>query len=174
MESAMPRTKARPVVRTAPAAPNGNGTHPRSDVTDLAQLFANKSAIVTIYDPRDEYAEVKRDTGFRIEIAPVWSPEAQEVAQAYRDQIRRVDGKVDFTDPKVAESLLEQIIAVTKRIWQEPDSPKGIILDGVFLESSPENTRRILTHPDLWWFFDAVREAYLERERFFGARPKTA
>ena len=153
---------------------NGNGHYPRSEVKDLAELFANKTAVITIYDPRDEYAPVKRDTGYRWEIAPVWSREAQDVVEKYRDQIRRIDGKVDFADPKLEESLLEQIVACTKRFWQEPDSPEGILCEGELLTPSPENARRLLTHPDLWWLKQDVQAGYLERGLFFGARPKTA
>lgn len=154
---------------------NGNGTAaPRSDVKDLSELFANRSAVITIYDPRDRNLVVKRDTGFRWEIAPVWSPEAEAVKAQYRDKIRRVDGRIDLTDPTFDESVREQIIRVTKRFWQEPDSPDGIVLDGELLTPTPENARTILTHPDLWWLFEDVQAAYLERERFFGARPKTA
>jgi hypothetical protein len=143
-------------------------------VKDLAELFANKTAVITIWDPRDEYSVVKRDTGFRWEIAPVWSREAQDVVEKYRDQLRRVDGKVDLTDPKLEESLREQIVAVTKRFWQEPDSLDGIVLEGELLRPSPENAQKILTHPDLWWLAQDVQAAYLERGLFFGARPKTA
>jgi hypothetical protein len=104
----------------------------------------------------------------------VWSREAQDVVEKYRDQLRRVDGKVDLTDPKLEESLREQIVAVTKRFWQEPDSLDGIVLEGELLRPSPENAQKILTHPDLWWLAQDVQAAYLERGLFFGARPKTA
>jgi hypothetical protein len=175
----MPRTKkpaARRSIELLPSDPhNGNGhAAERSNVKDLSELFANRTAVITIYDPRDEYKTVKRDTGFRWEIAPVWSPEAEEIKEQYRDQIRRVDGKIDLTDPKLDESLREQIVRVTKRFWQEPDSPSGIILDGELLTPTPENARKILTHPDLWWLYQDVQAAYLERGSFFGARPKTA
>lgn len=169
----MPRTRKPAPRRTTAVTPLVQSA-PRSDVTDLAQLFANRTAVITIYDPRDEFKKVKRDTGFRWEIAPVWSPEAQAVVEQYRDQLRRVDGKLDLTDPKLDESLREQIIAVTKGFWQEPDSPDGITLDGELLTPTAENARRILTHPDLWWLAQDVQAAYLERGSFFGARPKSA
>jgi hypothetical protein len=163
-----------PAVTKAPAAQNGNGSAPapRSGVKDLSELFANRTAVITIYDPRDEYLTVKRDTGFRFELAPVWSPEAQKVVDEYRDKIRRIDGKIDQADPKLAESVLNQIITVTKRFWQEPDSPDGIILDGVLLTPSPENARKIYTHPDLWWLYEDLQVAYMERGRFFGSGSK--
>lgn len=169
----MPRTRKPAPRRTTAVTPLVQSA-PRSDVTDLAQLFANRTAVITIYDPRDEYRTVKRDTGFRWEIAPVWSPEAQEIQEKYRDRIRRVDGKVDLTDPVLDESVREQIVRVTKRFWQEPDSLDGILLDGELLTPTAENARKILTHPDLWWLAEAMQEAYLKRSNFFGARPKSA
>lgn len=170
----MPRNKKPPAKKRELAITPGAGTPPRSNVSDLAELFANKTAVITIWDPRDEFAEVKRDTGYRWEIAPVWSAEAQEVVEKYQNQIRRVNGKVDFTDPTLATSLLEQIIAVTKRFWQEPDSPDGIILDGELLTPSPANARKLLTHPELQWLYHDVLQVYVERGSFFGRRPKTA
>lgn len=178
----MPRTKtvrpakARPV---APAAQNGNGTNgthatPRSGVSDLAELFAQKTTVLTIYDPRDADKVVKRDTGFRFEVAPIWSPEAQQVVEEYYDQLRKVDGKVDQADPKLAEAVLEQIVRITKRFWQEPDSPAGIILHGELLTPSPENARKLYTTPDLEWLYEDVIEGCRKRDLFFGARPKTA
>lgn len=174
----MPRTKARKQPRAvAPPAENGNGTHatPRSEVKDLAELFAKKTTVITIYDPRDDDKPVKRDTGYRFEIAPRWSPEAQQVIDDYRDQLRRLDsGEVDRSDPKLNEAVLEQIVAITKRFWQEPDSPKGIILDGELLTPSAENARKLYSHPELQWLFEDVVIAYADRDRFFGERPKTA
>lgn len=152
----------------------GNGAAPRSDVRDISELFAQKSTVVTIYDPRDRNLPVKRDTGFRVEIAPTWSPEAKEIKEQYRDRIRRVDGRVDLTDPAFDESLREQVIRCTRRIWQEPDSPDGILLEGKLLTSTPQDIRTLYTHPDLWWLYEDVQDAYLERDRFFGVPPKTA
>jgi hypothetical protein len=173
----MARTKAARRTVTPPEHQNGNGNGhaPKSGVTDLSELFARKTAVVTIYDPRDDGKAERRDTGYRFEIAPRWSPEAQKAVDDFRDQLRRLEsGEVDRADPKLEEALREQIVAVTKRFWQEPDSPDGIILEGELLTPSPENARKLYTHPDLWWLYEDVVSAYVERDRFFGAGPKTA
>lgn len=173
----MPRTRTPRKPKTPPpAASNGNGTHaPRSDVKDLSELFAQKTAVITIYDPRDDGLPVRRDTGYRFEVAPRWSPEAQEIIERYSDQLKRTDdGKIDATDPKLAEVVLEQVVVLTKRFWQEPDSPDGIILEGELLTPSPENTRTLLKHDALDWLFADLIDAIRDRGRFFGARPKTA
>ena len=172
----MPRTRTpRKTPPITPAASNGNGHAPRSDVKDLSELFAQKTATITIYDPRDADKPVKRDTGYRFEIAPRWSPEAQKVVDDYRDQLRRLEsGEVDRTDPKLEEAIVEQLVAVTKRFWQEPDSPTGILCDGELLTPSPENARKLYTHPDLTWLFEDVVVAWSNRNLFFGEQPKTA
>jgi hypothetical protein len=178
----MPRTKTvRPAQRPRPeiaAAQNGHGGSVpplRSGVTDLAELFAKKTTILAIDDPRDVGKPVRRDTGYRFEIAPRWSPEAQQVVDDYRDQIRRLEnGAIDRTDPKLQDALVDQLVAVTKRFWQEPDSPNGIILEGELLTPSAENTRKLITHPALEWLLEALILGYTNRDLFFGARPKTA
>lgn len=157
-----------------PEHANGNG---HGSLVDLADLFANETAVVSIYDPRDEYLkpEDRRDTGFRVEIAPLWSPEAREVAQKNRDRIRLVDGEVDADDQGFKDSLLEQLIVVTKRWWHidAPDQP--ITLHGEALECTPENKRAVYTNPRLEsTFFAQVRSGYLDRSRFFGQPQKTA
>jgi hypothetical protein len=175
MESTMPRTKAVKPTKARPEAQNGNGTTPRSEIRDLSELRARKTTVVVIYDPRDADQEVKRDTGYRFEIAPRWSPDAQKILDDYREQVRRLEnGDVDRTDPKIAEGLLEQIVAVTRRFWHEPDSPDGIVLDGVLLTPSPENARKIFANEDFAWLYEDIIVAWTERGRFFGAPSKTA
>lgn len=151
-------------------ATNGNG---KPSVDDLTELFENETTVVTIYDSRDRFAKVRRDTGLRVEIGPFWSEDAQEIALERRDGIRkRPDGSVDTDDPAFDESVFEQIVRVTKRWWKEPDSPEGIRLNGELLPCTPENVRMIYAHPKLRSVYAQVRAAYLETERFFGAAPK--
>ncbi len=163
--------------QTTPEVHNGNGNGHRtvSDVVDLAELFENETAIVSLPDPRDVFRKEKRDSGFRVEIGPLWSPEAQEIGRERRDGIRKLpDGSVDTSDPAFDETILEQVIAVTKRWWKEGESPDGITLRGEFLAPTPENVRKVYTHPRLRWIYTEVKDVYLDRSRFFGERPKTA
>lgn len=153
---------------------NGNGAaHLMSDVQDLAELFENERATVILWDPRDIYVKEKRDTGFRIEIAPLWSDEAREVAEANKDRVKFIDGVPDLTDQGLQDSLFEQIVTVTKRWWKVGESPDGIVLHGEFLACTPENVRKVYTHPKLRWIYAHVQAAYLDRARFFGVPPKT-
>lgn len=153
----------------------GNGNGKSASIDDITELFENETTVVTVYDTRDRFGKVKRDTGLRFEIGPFWSPEAQEIAQERRDRIRKLpDGKVDTDDPEFEASVFEQMIRVTKRWWKEPDSPDGIRLNGELLPCTEENVRMIYAHPRLRGVYEQVRSAYLDTERFFGKPSKTA
>lgn len=153
--------------------PKADAANP-SPGDDLADLFENETATVTIYDPRDKYVVEKRDTGFRVEIGALWSPEAQEIARENRGRLKLVDGNPDPEDPALNDTIFEQVIAVTKRWWKVGKTEEGIIVDGELLACTPENVRKVYTHPRLGWLYDDVRAAYLDRSRFFGQRSKTA
>ena len=165
-------TARKPTLESPNGTTNGTTNGVPATTIDLADLFASETAVIEITDPRD-VGKVKRDTGMRVEVSSVFTPEAKAAAVAHRDKLTLVDGKVDTHDPAFIENLLEQVIAVTRRWWAEPDSPDGLLIAGETVPCAPEHVRRLYTDPRTEWFYHQVRDGYLEIARFFGVPRKT-
>lgn len=147
---------------------------PAPVVTDLADLFARETAVIEIFDPR-VLGKVKRDTGLRVEVSSIYSRTAKDAAAIHTSKLTLLeDGAVDENDPALPDSVLEQVIACTRRWWAEPDSPDGLIIAGETVPCTPEEVRRIYTDPRTEWFYHQVRDGYLRVANFFGGPPKTA
>jgi hypothetical protein len=130
---------------------------------DLNVLAMKQTAIVTLYAPNDPSV----DTGFRIEIASMYSDEARDAVRNISKPLALVDGEAH--EPTFTDSLFEQTVAVTKRWWVEGEPYETIVLDGVELEPTPENVRAVYSDPRYVWIQREVQAAYLELGRFFGA-----
>jgi hypothetical protein len=131
---------------------------------DLASRYRRDTIVVEIPDPVDGH-----DTGLRIEIGSMQSPEAQAAREAVRATLTIVDNEVTVSESDADRSLLEQTIAVTKRWWAEPDSPDGIVIDGVVVPCTPDTVRSVYTDPRTSWVQTFVLSRYLDVSRFFGA-----
>jgi hypothetical protein len=131
---------------------------------DLCTRFRKETAIVTILDPVDG-----TDTGMRVEIGSPQSSDAQAIRETFKGSLS-VTGETVTMDADVAgQSAKEQVIAVTRRWWAEPDSPDGLVIDGHVVACTPDAVRSLYTDPRTSWVYDQVLTAYVGVEGFFGA-----
>lgn len=139
--------------------------------TDLAALFRNPTAILEIPDPRfKEYV----DSGIRIEISSFKSQEAMEVFQEYHEKLRLVTDEEE-KEPLLNETLIKQLVTVTKRWWHEGETTDGIyIRPGELLACTADNKRMVYTTDGWDWLVGFVADRFLKEASFFGERPKTA
>lgn len=166
---ARPRTPKRPKTQQSPqvdALPHGRPFA-------LASRYAAETTILTIYDPAETMSLI--DTGLRIEIKSVYSPEAREAILRANAALKIVDGKVDASTVDWAVNLFEQTVAITVRWWDE-HGPKDGILESPDAAPTPcteAHVRRIYADPRTGWLQKQVQAAYLDIGRFF-PKPKTS
>lgn len=138
---------------------------------DLAALFRNPTAILEIPDPRADREFV--DSGIRIEISSFKSQEALEVFQEFHEKLKLVKDE-DEKQPLLSETLVRQLVAVTKRWWHDGETTDGLYYNGALLACTPEN-KRMVYESDGWdWLAGFVANRFLKEANFFGERPKTA
>lgn len=150
------------------ASPNGSADEPM----DLAELFASETATLKITDPR-YLGRDKRLTSFRLEISSIFSEEARAAAKAHADKVKLVDGRVDPNDPGLRDVVFEEVIAATRRWWQEGVTTDGITILGELVPCTPETVRRVFTDPRTAWMYPQARDFYLSLANFFGVPPRT-
>jgi hypothetical protein len=127
---------------------------------DLASRYQAETVTVHILDPVDNTV----DTGMRVEIASLYSPEAHEAA--LRPALVLEGNTVQPVAAR--DRWLEQTIAVTKRWWQVDVSDDAIMVGGTLLPCTPENVRALYTDLRTRWFQKQVQAKYLTVEDFFG------
>lgn len=128
----------------------------------LSSRYAAETAIVTITDPAAIGQAL--DTGLRIEIKSLYSPEA-------RDAIMKANAELaaDADRSNLAIDFFEQTVAITVRWWHEDGPSDGLLEtpDGAPTPCTPENVRRIYGAPETAWLQKQVQAAYLDLGRFF-------
>lgn len=167
----------RPKKLAQPATPDTTGDRTDAPIDDLGALAMRQTATVPLTDPR--YPGKNIDSGYRILIESYYSQTARDIISGARASLQIVKGEVDDTDEaedadrSFSETLPEQLIAVTRRWWKEGKSTDTITLNGVTMQATPENVRKVYEDPEFSWMRNQVQRAYLQLSVFFEP-PKTA
>lgn len=128
----------------------------------LSSRYAAETAVVTITDPAAPGQAI--DTGLRVEIKSLYSPEARDAVQKANAQLAADAEQIDW-----AVNLFEQTVAITVRWWHEDGPADGLLEtpDGPPTPCTPDAVRRIYGAPETGWLQKQVQAAYLDLGRFF-------